>query len=748
MPFTGLDAGSSVLRMSDGQLILRVAVPAPLRDAFDYLPPQGPQGYGALQPGVRVRVPFGRGTRIGILLGQAEATSVAPERLKQVMAVLDPEPVLPPDVLALARWASHYYHHPIGEVLAAALPVALRKGAKFVLRRFSRWHLTPSGRQALQDALKRAPKQAELLALLERHLQGLQAEQIRLKGWRTIMRRWEARGWVEHHTSAQLPVEPRADEALALNAAQQAAVNAVLSVEGFQTFLLDGVTGSGKTEVYLRLVAHCVERGRQALVLLPEIGLTSQIVQRFRRRLSVPVVVMHSSLSEQERLAAWWLAKTGEVPVIIGTRSAVFTPLARPGLFIVDEEHDLSFKQQEGFRYHARDLAVMRGHQVSAPVVLGSATPSLESLHNVDLGRYRRLELPERAGVAQHPEVTLLSLLGQPLQGGLAPPLIDAIMSHLKREEQVLLFLNRRGYAPVVICHECGWVAECKRCDAMLTFHKRSLRLRCHHCGAERPVDSQCRGCGSLALNALGQGTERLEQVLTERFPAARILRIDRDTVRHKGAFDALVDQVHAGEAQILLGTQMLAKGHHFPNVTLVAIVDADQGLFSADFRAPERMAQLILQVAGRAGRAEKAGRVIIQTHHPDHPLLQWLIQRGYRRFAEVALEERAQAGLPPFMSLALLRAEAVAPTAALAFLREASTAAPLDDRDGRVQLLGPMPAPMERRAGRYRAHLLVQAKKRADLHGFLDAWLPRLASLPGQRKVRWSLDVDPMEMF
>jgi primosomal protein N' (replication factor Y) len=461
----------------------------------------------------------------------------------------------------------------------------------------------------------------------------------------------------------------------------------------------------------------------------------------------VPVVVLHSGLSNQERLNAWLWARDGKASIVIGTRSAVFTPLARPAVIILDEEHDMSFKQQEGFRYSARDVAIKRGQLEKIPVVLGSATPSLESLENCHRRRYKKLELPQRAGSAKPPEVTVLDVRKQPMQDGLSALLLNAMRRHLAAGGQVLLFLNRRGYAPTLLCHDCGWVAKCKRCDAHMTLFAGQRRLRCHHCGAERPADPACPECASTELRPVGAGTERLEESLRRQFPDTGIARIDRDTTRRKGAMQSLLDSVHDGSSRILIGTQMLAKGHHFPEVTLVGMVDVDQGLFSADFRATERMAQLIVQVAGRAGRAEKKGQVLIQTHHPEHPLLQVLLQSGYAAFAKAALEERKQANLPPFSYLALLRAEAVDSGLPLQFLQQARRLAEAQQVGG-VQILGPVPAPMERRAGRFRAQLLLQAGSRAVLHRLLTPWVLQLEGDKLGRKVRWSLDVDPQEMF
>jgi primosomal protein N' (replication factor Y) len=521
----------------------------------------------------------------------------------------------------------------------------------------------------------------------------------------------------------------------------------------FGVFLVDGVTGSGKTEVYLSIIDEVLARGEQALVLVPEIGLTPQLVsrfeERFQQRLKNPIALLHSGLSDSERLNAWLMAKKGDASIDIGTRSAIFTPLLKPGVIILDEEHDPSYKQQDGFRYSARDVAVKRAQLESLPVVLGSATPSLESLENARQQRYQHLLLPERAGNANHPDVSVIDVRKQPMIDGLSSLLINAMKRHFQKGGQVLLFLNRRGYAPVLLCHDCGWVSKCKRCDAHMTlYHERGQRrLRCHHCGSERPADHQCPDCESSELHPVGSGTERLEETLTHQFPDIGITRIDRDTTRRKGAMQSLLDSVHEGTSRILVGTQMLAKGHHFPDVTLVGIVDIDQGLFSADFRATERMAQLIVQVSGRAGRAEKAGQVLIQTHHPDHPLLKVLLDEGYASFANAALDERRLAQLPPYRYFALLRAEATDGRLPMQFLQQArGLAEAFAGKD--VQLLGPVPAPMEKRAGRIRAQLLLQSASRSALHNLLTPWLLQLESSKSGRKVRWSIDVDPQEMF
>jgi primosomal protein N' (replication factor Y) len=512
---------------------------------------------------------------------------------------------------------------------------------------------------------------------------------------------------------------------------------------GFAPFLLHGVTGSGKTEVYLRVIERALERGEQALVLVPEIALTPQAVARFRARFPVALAVLHSGLSDTERLAMWRAARAGTAPVVIGTRSAIFVPLARPGVIVVDEEHDASYKQQEGFRYSARDLALYRARAHGIPVILGSATPALETLHNALAGRYRRVELPERAGSAGQPRLALVDLNLHEARHGMATPSVLAMERHLNDGGQVLLYLNRRGFAPTLYCPGCGWAAPCAECDARLTVHLRSHRLVCHHCGAQADIPFACPRCAT-ELKPVGQGTERIEDALDEFFHGVPVVRIDRDTIRGRGEIEAALARVESGEARILVGTQMLTKGHDFPDVTLVVVLNADQGLFGTDFRASERLAQSIVQVAGRAGRAARPGEVLIQTACPRHPLLQRLLAGGYADFAEGALEERASARWPPYSRLALLRAEAATREAALAFL-DAARAAAGEPRE--VRLLGPAAAAMERRAGRYRAQLLLEAAERRPLQRLLDTWLPLVEALPEARRVRWSIDVDPLEV-
>ncbi len=674
--------------MSNQELILELAVPVRMWQRFDYLPPAGCQRL-ELKPGVRVQVPFGKRSLTAVLLTTKLQSTIEESKLKNATSLLDCEPLLTPSILSLCTWASDYYHYPIGETIAQTLPKFLRQGRP-----------CPDTDTSYATGMKQDP---------------------------------------------QKNVQPCSE--LILNQHQQQAVQQIIAGKDFQTFLLDGITGSGKTEVYFQSISALLQQGKQILVLVPEIGLTPQTVHRFEQRFQVPTVLLHSDLADKKKLIAWLQAVKGVAAIIIGTRSAIFTPLLHPGMIILDEEHDLSFKQQSNLRYSARDLAIIRGRLENIPVLLGSATPSLESLYNAKLRKYIYLSLPERAGGSQPPQISVINLRDKRLVGGLSAALLEKMREHLSADGQVLLFLNRRGYAAVMMCHHCGWMEKCHRCDARLTLHFQPELLHCHHCGAVKRPPPRCGQCRNPELITVGQGTERIEEVIGEHFPEQVCVRIDRDSTKQRGSIHKLLADVHNQKARILIGTQMLAKGHHFANLTLVAIVDADSGLFGVDFRSLERMAQLLVQVAGRAGRAERTGEVLIQTHHPDHPHLQLLLKSGYHKLAQVLLAERRDAGLPPFAYLALLRAESLHRENTHAFLEQAKQVLASTEVGNQLSLLGPAPAPMERCAGRYRGHLLIQAEKRSDLQAALAACAPQLNRVKMASKVRWSMDIDPQEL-
>ncbi len=667
--------------------ILRIASFSPLRQILDYLLPKHIDP-NLLHSGMRVKIPLGNRDVIGVLLETAKTTDIPQNKLKSIKEVLDMEPVMTAQILKLCRWASDYYHYPLGEVLQNALPVLLRRDK---------------------------PIKKDIIQL---------GQSTKLSA--------------ETHNKTK---------PLKLNAAQKKATAAMIkNLDEFNCFLLNGITGSGKTEVYLHVIQKVLEKNQQAMVLVPEIALTPQTLERFQRRFAVPIAVLHSRLNDKQRLIAWMQAKSGTARIILGTRSAIFTPCENLSLIVIDEEHDLSFKQQSGFRYSARNLAIMRASFESIPIVLGSATPALETLYNAKTSRYKTLFLPERAGNAVHPNYFVIDVRNEQLYHGLSKSLLKAIKRHLKQNSQILLFLNRRGYAPTLMCHVCGWTAVCSHCDAHMTLHQCPPRLHCHHCDTKYPIQNACPSCRSMNLQTLGVGTEHIEEGLKQYFPDVPISRIDRDTTQRKNAIADLLEDVQKGDSRILIGTQMLAKGHHFPNVTLVGIINADSGFFSADFRAAERIGQLLVQVSGRAGRAEKSGEVFIQTHHPQHPLLLQLIKKGYMEFAELALHERQESQLPPYSYLALLRAEAIKKQSAEAFLLSIKKIAQTATNKN-VKILGPIPSAMLRRKNHFHYQLLFQSASRTALQILLKDIMPKIEKIKSQRQVRWSLDVDPLEM-
>lgn len=737
------------------ELYLRIALPSPLRRLFDYRAPTQ-VAVAAWQPGVRVRVPFGRREMVGILVETASSTHVPADKIKDALELLDEQPLLPASIMRLCLWTAQYYQHSLGDTFSWALPTLLRQGEPAEARQQKIW-LAKLPLNLEDPLLTRAPRQRDALKVLAQHTQGIAHERleqfaISKDSASALLKKGFATQQVRQLQDLPHKTPSLAQPELPLNEEQQAAFNAIhANNQEFKAYLLAGVTGSGKTEVYLQLIREALAAGKQVLVLIPEINLGPQTLERFTKRFNARIALLHSNVNDRERLEAWLAARSGHADIIIGTRSALFTPLKNLGLIIIDEEHDASYKQQEGLRYHARDLALVRARSANVPIVLGSATPCLESLHNAHSGRFALLRLTKRAGGASQPKFIRLDVRSLPLDSGISAPLQKEIRKTLEAGQQVLVFLNRRGFSPVLMCNDCGWMSQCSECDARLTLHQRSNELRCHHCGHSEARPHNCPSCNKVDLRPIGAGTERAEERLQILFPDTPVLRIDRDSTSRKGSMDALLTQIGTGEPCIMIGTQMLAKGHHFPRVTLVAILNADGGLFSADFRASEKMAQLIVQVAGRAGRASDLGRVIIQSALADHPLLVQLSEQGYFAFAEQALSERRATALPPFSHLALLRADALKPELADAFLEDAySIAEQLLEQlkiEG-VELLGPIASPMERRAGRYRAQLLIQANSRAPLHRLLTPLCNNLESLPSARQSRWSMDVDPIDLF
>ncbi|WP_416306457.1 primosomal protein N' [Neptunicella sp. SCSIO 80796] len=722
--------------------IADVAIGVPKRTLFEYL-------VGETLPvvGARVLVPFGRRKLVGVVLGLKSDSNWPLEKLKPIEQVLDDQPVFSDNLLTMLKWASQYYQHPVGDVLQSALPVLLRNGKSSQMPPVLMWQCTVLGQQTDESELKRSPKQQQLLNQLQQ--QSMLDSELKQQFGSAIINALHKKQLIEKqqvipelnnnwHTELQISAGPQP------GIEQSLAITGITSqLEHFHPVLLEGVTGSGKTEVYLQAILPLLQQAKQVLILVPEIGLTPQTVQRFKQRFNAPVGLLHSNLTDNERLAVWRQAKQGQLAIVIGTRSAIFTPFKQLGMIIVDEEHDNSYKQQDGFRYHGRDLAVIRARQQNIPLVLGSATPSLESLHNALTKKYQHFQLHKRAGVSQIARQQIFDIKNQPLQYGIAKGMQDRMAAHLKQGNQVMVFINRRGYAPSLLCHHCGHVEMCHRCDKSYTLHKGLNKLQCHHCGDAKAIPARCSQCGSNQMISMGVGTEQLEQGLNQLFPAYKTLRIDSDNIRSKSRFHQMLDDINQGEYQILIGTQILAKGHHFPNVTLVLIVDVDGALFSMDYRAAENLSQLITQVAGRAGRAEQPGEMWLQSHHPDHPLLQDLLHNGYGHFARYALQERKLAQLPPFSFQALLRAEANSANKAHQFLQLAQQY--FNGADNVISM-GPFPALMEKRQGRYRMQLLLQSPNRASLQKTLFQAIPQIELLPESSKVRWSVDVDPQD--
>lgn len=728
-------------------MLIRLAVPTPLRRYFDYLH----KGH-APAIGSRVLVPFGRQKLTAVVLEHPESSQVPNNKLKHIERIIDSKPLLPPFLFKLIRFAADYYQHPIGEVFANCLPTLLNKGEKARLEPEWQWSLTAAGEETIPKIRSNAVKQKQLFQLCLEH-NGIITEQLLgLNNFTSsYLKTFEEKGWLvkSEQQASQVVYEPEKSydaEAVTLTNEQSDAVHSIVPHFGsFKGFLLDGVTGSGKTEVYLQLIREALSRQQQVLMLVPEIGLTPQTLKRLERRFKVPIAMLHSGLTDKQRLNIWLKARAGQISIVIGTRSALFTPLAKPGLIIVDEEHDLSYKQQEGFRYSARDLALVRAQYEQTPIVLGSATPSMESLHNVEQNKLSLLRLTKRAGEAKPPHIKVLDVRQRHLNQGLSQPLIDNMRQHLAQDQQCMIFLNRRGFAPTLMCHECGWIADCQRCDRHMTYHQRFKRLHCHHCDKQVFMPKRCPQCQSPQLNPVGLGTERLEEALKEIFPDKTVARIDRDSTRRKDSMQNFVKAIKNNEIDILIGTQMLAKGHHFPKLSLVGVIDTDGCLFSADFRATERTAQLLTQVAGRAGRSKDIkGEVVIQSHHPDHPLLVNLFTQDYQTLSRNILAERQEAQLPPFTAMAIFRAEANSLEMPMTFLNDVKQQL----KQTNLSVYGPYPAPMPKRAGKMRAQLMVQHAQRKRLQQVLSPITPTLEQLPSARKVRWSLDIDPQEVF
>ncbi len=715
--------------------IVRIALDVPIPTLFDYRVDE------PVLPGQRVIVPLGRRQMVGVVMESVARSDVSPERIKKVIRVLNDSAPLSARLLELLRFCSDYYHYPIGPTVLAALPTRLRADKPLAVRRDMGYRLIRAEVDSLPGRKLIARRIVEMLAAQPCSLAQIRA----LSATAGAQLEWlEQEGWVEPCELRDVkPSSRRLVNAHRLTEEQRQAVDAVTQSGGFGCFLLHGITGSGKTEVYVHLMHCMLQQGGQILLLVPEINLTPQLEGYFHSRFpDVPLVSLHSGLSENQRLDNWQQAQSGHAQIVLGTRLSVFAELPALSLIIVDEEHDGSFKQQDGLRYSARDVAIFRASQGGVPIVLGSATPSLESYHNASIGRYRLLKLSGRAQAgARLPEVGCINENQTVMVDGVSEKLLREIEQRISRGEQSLIFINRRGYAPVLMCTECGWLSDCKNCAGKMVLHLKDRKLRCHHCGCQIGMPARCPVCSHAELTPVGSGTQRVESLLQTRFPDARILRVDRDSTRSKRSWQKMREQIHANEVDILVGTQMLAKGHDFPALTLVGVLGADSALYSADFRAAEKLFAQLMQVAGRAGRSDKPGEVLIQTAFPDHPLFRCLERHDFDEWASLLLAERRMAGFPPFVFQAMLRAEGMNESDVYAYLGKARAAAIALNRE--VEVFGVVPASLARRANHVRAQLLIQAGSRKILQQFLRDW--RIDEIPSAR-LHCSLDIDPLE--
>lgn len=725
------------------QILLRCAVPIPVRGYLDYLPAEDHEVLPSI--GSRILVPLGSRQLVGIVTEILGSSAINPAKLKHAKVYLDETALISPDVLELLNWTADYYQHPPGETLILGLSPRERRGEPSASTQEAGFNLTLRGEGLADTALSRAPRQQALIAALRhgpRTRTQLRAAGFKSENLRALVSRALIEPVAVDNNKAWTSKRP-----LNANGEQSQAIAAITtSLETFGCHLLEGVTGSGKTEVYLQAIAAALALQKQTLVIIPEIGLTPQLVQRFEERFDAPIVTLHSGLGSAERDRNWQAARAGQAAIVIGTRSAVFAPLLTPGLIIVDEEHDISLSQQDGLRYSARDVAVKRAQLSDCPIVLGSATPSLESMANASSGRYQWHRLTQRAAGAHPPSKRLVDIRGLALRAGLSPQLEDKMLEVLSRGEQVLLFLNRRGFAPALLCHDCGWTAECQNCDSRQTLHKKPPRVQCHHCGQKNPLPKRCPQCNGHRLVASGVGTEQTEQALRKRFTDVPVHRVDSDSMSGRHAMATFAQTVGDADACIMLGTQLLAKGHHFPKVTCVGVLDADSLLMSPDFRGEERLAQLLTQVGGRAGRAQRPGEVLIQTRHPEHPIIKAVLEQPWRTLSAQLLSSREAQGLPPKGALAALRCDSADQDTGSAFLTTIMNAYNVATTDPSVRLVGPLSAPMARRAGLYRSHIVIAGTQRSKVH----ASVKNLVALASEQRLpkglRWFVDIDPSE--
>lgn len=729
--------------------VLQIALPVPLYQKFDYLAPADSR-FEKIKTGTRASVLFGNRKLIGIIIGKSNSSAFPKHKLKTVIEILDNQPIFDSALYKLLLWATRYYQQPIGEVFSSALPKVMRQGGEIAPAYNTIYILNDSDTDEV--SLKHAPKQRFLYEFIKTHPEGVGEKSLKNKihNWRTLTNELIKKKLILKKQSE----EPDQKKSLigklkriTLNNEQKYAYE-ILSknIHCFNTYVIVGVTGSGKTEVYLKIAKDVLRNQKQVLFLVPEIGLTQQLVERVETRLGIHASLMHSGLNDSERAQTWLATKTGKTKVVVGTRSATFLPFNQLGLIIVDEEHDMSFKQQDGFLYQGRDIAIYRAKQLNIPIILGSATPSFESLKNINAGKYQKLVLQRRAKNTSVPKVKLIDMRSKSVREGLSSELLQEMKIELSNGHQVLLFLNRRGYAPTMLCQECGWIAECARCDARMTFYKNKNILKCHHCFKEQVAPSICSHCGSEKLLFLGEGTQRIEKILKEIFPDYAIARIDRDSTRRKNTLQSKLDNIHNEKYKIIIGTQMISKGHDFPGVTLVGILNVDHGLFSTDFRATERLAQLIVQVAGRAGRSKIKGKVLLQTYQPEHHLLNCLLNKGYEAFSEEALAIRKNYDMPPYTFITIIRARASKYETAQRFLESVKDSV-LVNPSSKLTIIGPIPATLERKAGMYQSHLIVTSPYRSILQESFNDWAIGIQKHRQSKNVRWNIEVDPLDL-
>jgi primosomal protein N' (replication factor Y) len=722
------------------------AIALPLYRCFEYRI----DGDEALLAGTRYRLPFASGTRTGILLESAAGSDFDADRIKPVLECLDQQPVLDQHMLALARWMADYYQQPPGDVIFQCLPGYLRGARAQQSLRVKRWQLADDDAAALAALERASPRQFELAQALAAAPAGLTAAEFKAinPGWHAVVKalerkkliRWD---WEEQGCNPEIAADlPRLSD-------EQAKIVAAIEprLQQFAVHLLDGITGSGKTEVYLRLIASCLAAGRQAIYLVPEIGLTGQLIDRVRQRFGECFVLSHSGLTEHQRYRAWDQFRRGVAGIMLGTRSSLFSQSERLGLIVVDEEHDHSYRQEDGVRYHARDVAIKRAQMLDIPIVLGSATPSLESLANCERDTYFRYRMDRRPTPFPPPQIELIDVRDSRFDFGCAAATLERIEAHLQRAGQVLVYLNRRGFAPIVMCHECGWQAQCGNCDARLTLHHSLQALLCHHCGYRQAVPESCPKCAHSEIRHYGIGTEQLEQGLRARYPQTPVLRIDRDVISSREALKSRLQQLQSGEPCILIGTQMIAKGHDYPAITLSVVLDADQALFSSSYRASERLAQTLYQVCGRSGRGDRAGEALVQTRFPEHPLMQALVKRDYRDIAGELLQERRLLGFPPYARAVVFRADALELQQALDKLEEIKALLRQAALFERLASIGPIPALMTRRIGRYRAQLGLLGSDYQSLRAVLQETMPAIQEVSSTARVNWSIDVDAYDL-